>query len=121
MIARKQLNRALFGAEHPFGRYAVAEDYDRITPEVLHDFYRKYYHSGNCSSLYIRKSHSRYHSGVEENLGNEAWGEVKDKPVMQAVVPRTTSEKHLFVEREDALQSSLKMGSFVMERHHPDF
>lgn len=38
MIARKQLNRALFGAEHPFGRYAVAEDYDRITPEVLHDF-----------------------------------------------------------------------------------
>lgn len=31
MIARKQLNRALFGAEHPFGRYAVAEDYDRIT------------------------------------------------------------------------------------------
>lgn len=46
---------------------------------------------------------------------------MKDKPVMQAVVPRTTSEKHLFVEREDALQSSLKMGSFVMERHHPDF
>lgn len=40
---------------------------------------------------------------------------------MQAVAPRTTSEKHLFVEREDALQSSLKMGSFVMDRQHPDF
>lgn len=38
MIARKQLNTALFGPEHPFGRYAVAEDYDRITPEVLRSF-----------------------------------------------------------------------------------
>ena len=121
MIARKQLNRALFGAEHPFGRYAVAEDYDRITPEVLHDFYRKYYHSGNCSVYISGKVTPDIIRSVEENLGNEAWGEVKDKPVMQAVVPRTTSEKHLFVEREDALQSSLKMGSFVMERHHPDF
>ena len=121
MIARKQLNRALFGAEHPFGRYAVAEDYDRITPEVLRDFYQKYYHSGNCSVYISGKVTSEIIRCIEENLGDDAWGEVKDKPVMQAVAPRTTSEKHLFVEREDALQSSLKMGSFVMDRQHPDF
>ncbi len=29
--------------------------------------------------------------------------------------------KRIFIEREDALQSSLKMGCFVMDRHHPDF
>ena len=121
MIARKQLNRALFGAEHPFGRYAVAEDYDRITPEVLRDFYQKYYHSGNCSVYISGKVTPDIIRSIEENLGYDAWGEVKDKPVMQAVAPRTTSEKHLFVEREDALQSSLKMGSFVMDRQHPDF
>ena len=121
MIARKQLNRALFGAEHPFGRYAVAEDYDRITPEVLRDFYQKYYHSGNCSLYISGKVTPDIIRSIEENLGDDAWGEVKDKPVMQAVAPRTTSEKHLFVEREDALQSSLKMGSFVMDRQHPDF
>ncbi|WP_237039397.1 M16 family metallopeptidase [Phocaeicola faecalis] len=121
MIARKQLNRALFGAEHPFGRYAVAEDYDRITPEVLREFYQKYYHSGNCSVYISGKVTPDIIRSIEENLGDDAWGEVKDKPVMQAVAPRTTSEKHLFVEREDALQSSLKMGSFVMDRQHPDF
>ena len=121
MIACKQLNRALFGAEHPFGRYAVAEDYDRITPEVLRDFYQKYYHSGNCSVYISGKVTPDIIRSIEENLGDDAWGEVKDKPVMQAVAPRTTSEKHLFVEREDALQSSLKMGSFVMDRQHPDF
>lgn len=121
MIARKQLNRALFGAEHPFGRYAVAEDYDRITPEVLRDFYQKYYHSGNCSVYISGKVTPDIIRSIEENLGDDAWGEVKDKPVMQAVAPRTTSEKHLFVEREDALQSSLKMGNFVMDRQHPDF
>ena len=37
------------------------------------------------------------------------------------VPPVTTKEKRIFIEREDALQSSLKMGCFVMDRHHPDF
>ena len=49
VIARKQFNRSLFGEQHPFGRYAEEADYGRITAEVLREFYRKYYHSGNCS------------------------------------------------------------------------
>lgn len=74
MIARKQLNTALFGPEHPFGRYAVAEDYDRITPEVLRSFYRKYYHSGNCSVYISGKVTSEIIRCIEDNLGSGQWG-----------------------------------------------
>ena len=49
VMARKRLNRALFGLSHPLGRYAELDDYDRINSQVLRDFYRQYYHSGNCS------------------------------------------------------------------------
>ena len=52
MMARKQLNRSLFGENHPLGRFAEAEDYERLSPEILRSFYQKYYHSGNCS-IYI--------------------------------------------------------------------
>ena len=121
MIARKQLNKALFGPEHPFGRYAVAEDYDRITPEVLRSFYQKYYHSGNCSVYVSGKVTPEIIHCIEDNLGGEQWGKVTEKTVMSVVPPVTTKEKRIFIEREDALQSSLKMGSFVMDRHHPDF
>ena len=121
MIARKQLNTALFGPEHPFGRYAVAEDYDRITPEVLRSFYRKYYHSGNCSVYISGKVTSEIIRCIEDNLGSGQWGEVTEKAKTMLVPPVTTKEKRIFIEREDALQSSLKMGCFVMDRNHPDY
>lgn len=121
MIARKQLNRALFGEKHPFGRYAVVEDYNRITPDVLRDFYQKYYHSGNSSVYVSGKVTPDIVRCIEENLGNSTWGDVKENPVMQNIAAQTVSGKHFFSEREDALQSSLKMGSFVMDRRHPDY
>ncbi len=121
MIARKQLNRALFGPQHPFGRYAVAEDYDRITPEVLRSFYQKYYHSGNCKVYISGKVTPEIIRCIEENLGTETWGNVTEKTETKVISPMPLKEKQIFIEREDALQSSLKMGCFVMDRKHPDF
>lgn len=121
MIARRQLNTALFGLQHPFGRYATTEDYDRITPQVLRDFYQKHYHSGNCSVYVSGKVTPEIIHCIEDNLGSEAWGMVSEKIVKASVAPVTTKEKRIFIEREDALQSSLKMGGFVMDRRHPDF
>lgn len=120
-IARKQLNTALFGSGHPFGHYAVAEDYDRITPEVLRSFYRKYYHSGNASVYVSGKVTAEIIRSIEECLGSEPWGEVAETAMATVMPPDTTQEKRIFIEREDALQSSLKMGCFVMDRQHPDF
>lgn len=121
MIARKQLNMALFGAQHPFGRYAVAEDYDNITPQVLHSFYQKHYHSGNSSVYVSGKVTPEIVRCIEDNLGSESWGQVTEKIEKKAIPPMTVKEKHIFIEREDALQSSLKMGCFVMDRQHADF
>ena len=49
VIARKKLNVNLFGESHPCARYAVLEDYDKLTPDILRDMHSRFYHSGNCS------------------------------------------------------------------------
>lgn len=121
VIARKQLNRLLFGEKHPFGRLAEKEDYDRITPELLRDFYRKHYHSGNCSIYVSGKVTPEIVRSIEEHLGDSPWGEIREVSPLSFIPPCKTEEKHHFVERADALQSSLKMGGFVMDRLHPDF
>ncbi len=121
VISRKLFNRSLFGAENPFGRYAEEMDYARITPEVLKEFYRSYYHSGNCTVYVSGKVTPEIVSCIEQHIGGEAWGETREMPQVQLPEPQRTSEKHLFAERKDALQSSLKMGDFVMDRLHPDF
>ena len=121
VIARKHFNRSLFGEEHPFGRFAVESDYGRITPEVLREFYRKYYHSGNCTVYVSGKVTPEIIRCIEEHLGNAPWGEIKEVQPLEFIEPRQTTEKHVFVEKADALQSSLKMGCFMMDRVHPDF
>lgn len=121
VIARKQFNRALFGSQHPFGRFAEETDYDHIHTELLREFYQNYYHSGNCSLFVSGKVTPEIIRLIEESLGNGFWGETKDIVPLQPVKPQTIPEKHVFVEKTDALQSSLKMGGFVMDRAHPDF
>lgn len=121
VISRKQFNRSLFGEEHPFGRFAVEEDYRRITPEVLREFYRKHYHSGNCSVYVSGKVTSEIVRCIEQNLGDEPWGIIGEVEPLMIVEPNPTTQKCVFVEKADALQSSLKMGCFVMDRLHPDF
>lgn len=121
VISRKQFNRSLFGEEHPFGRFAVEEDYRRITPEVLREFYRKHYHSGNCKIFVSGKVTPDIERCIEEHLGDAPWGIIGEVAPLDYFEPKQTPEKHIFVEKEDALQSSLKMGCFVMDRLHPDF
>lgn len=121
MVGRKALNRSLFGQEHPLGRYAEAEDYDCITPDILQDFYSQHYHSGNCSVYISGKVTPEITHCIKEALGNSSWGEVKEVVPLQPMEPHPTTEKRIFVERPDALQSSIKLGGFVMDRLHPDF
>jgi predicted Zn-dependent peptidase len=121
VIARKNFNRALFGEQHPFGRYAEEADYGRLTAEVLREFYRKYYHSGNCTLYVSGKVTPEIERCIEENLGDAPWGETREVSPLQLIDPQPTTEKRVFVEKSDALQSSLKMGCFVMDRLHPDF
>jgi len=121
MMGRKRLNRALFGEAHPLGRYAEVEDYDRLSPEVLKSFYHQHYHSGNCSIYLSGKITPEIIQSVERALGDAPWGEVSQASSFQPITPKPEVGKRFFVEKEDALQSSIKLGGFVMDRLHPDF
>lgn len=121
MMGRKRLNRALFGEAHPLGRYAEVEDYDRLSPEVLKSFYHQHYHSGNSSIYLSGKITPEIIQSVERALGDVPWGKVSHASSFQSITPQPEAGKRFFVEKEDALQSSIKLGGFVMDRLHPDF
>lgn len=120
VLTRKQLNRSLFGPEHPLGKYAVLEDYDRITPEVLRQFYDTHYHSGNCSAYISGNVTPDIIRAIEENFGNRHWGVGTTAVRTPDFTPETESPKRIFIEKENAIQSSVKMGGFTLGQNHPD-
>lgn len=121
VMSRKAFNKAMFGTAHPLGNAVLPDDYERIGLDALRTFYRRHYHSGGCTIYLSGKVTPEILRCVEQHFGNEPWGEVSTpEPLPVFHLEKTTQKRH-FVAHPDALQSSLKMGAFVMDRMHPDF
>lgn len=121
ILAHKQLNQLLFGKEHPLGHFALLEDYDCISVETLRSFYNKYYSSANCSAYISGKVTDDILKCIEKHFGTQPWGNQTSIEKANFLVPQTTQVKRVFIEKKDALQSSIKIGCFVPERKHKDF
>lgn len=120
-IARKQLNRSLFGVNHPCGKFAEAGDYDNMNTELLKEFYKQFYSSGNCS-IYISGNVTReIIASIERVFGEYSWGYKPDKADRKEFMICPATEKRIFIERPEAMQSSIKLGALSIERSHPDF
>lgn len=119
-LAQRALMKSLYGEQHPCGKVVVEEDYHAITPDVLRDFYNRFYHSGNCSVFLSGKVTDDAISRVTEMFGTP-FGNYQ-LPLAEVKYPIiAVPEKRIFVEREDAMQSAVKMGYTTITREHPDY
>ncbi len=120
-LAHRSLMRALYGAQHPCGKLPEEPDYECITPSVLRSFYERFYHSGNCRVFLSGKVAEDSIRLVETFFGNEPFG--NDEPVLPDKIssPLSVADKRIFIEREDALQSAVRMGMLSIDKKHPDY
>ena len=119
-LAHRSLLKSLYGEQHPCGKIVMEEDYHTITPEVLREFYERYYHSGNCSIFLSGKVTDDIISRVTDIFGIPFGQYQLQMPKLSfpfAAIP----EKRIFTEREDAMQSAVKMGCTTITREHPDY
>lgn len=120
-IAHRAMLTGLLGSQTPSGQFAVEEDYRKITPQLLRDFHKQYYYTGNYSIYLSGKVTDDIVDRVCAVFGTDHFGQ----PAAAAVAPDypllSVPEKRIFIAREDAMQSSVKMGGFTILRSHPDY
>ena len=119
-LAQRSLLQALYGEQHPCGQVVMEDDYRVIKPEVLHSFYQEYYHSGNCFIFLSGKVTSEIIRRVTDAFGYP-FGMYQQRAVRPEFPFTAIPEKRVFTEREDALQSAVKMGCTTITRTHPDY
>lgn len=120
-LAHRALMKAVYGEEHPCGRLVQKEDYYRINPAVLREFYDRHYHSENCTVYVSGKVSDDCIRRIEEAFGREAFGKGFRKPERREFAPASAADKRIFVEYADAMQSAVRMGMLSLERSHPDY
>ena len=118
-IANKTFRKTIFGDAHPYGNSMDEKAIENINQDVLLNFYRNYWQekpfkiflSGNISD-------------VEIDLIEQYFGGLKvDKPMESKSFLDTfsTHGKALLIEKDGAIQSSIRMGKYLMTRKHPDY
>ena len=119
-LAHRALVKTLFGGHHPAGRLVCEDDYQRIVPDVLRQFYDRYYNSGNCTLYLSGKITGDCVRRVEALFGNEPFGQ-GTRPEKKTFRPETDARKQVFVERAGVLQSAVRLGMLTLDRCHPDY
>lgn len=118
-LCQKKFTQVLFGTEHPYAITNKIEDYDSLTRDHLIDFYKKYYHSGNCRIIVAGRVDDEVIDLLEQHFGGNDWNcEVTDFPEF---TPQPATEKYHHVEKVNGMQSAIRVGKFWVPKSHPDY
>lgn len=116
VIARELLAKALFGETHQYGKVADSIEYDNLTTDDLKEFHKNLYTSQNCFAVVSGSVDKEDIDKVKELLESLPISHNSNYTPLEPI-----STERLTMEKEGALQSSIRIGRLLFNRKHPDF
>ncbi len=117
-VAGRIIDAALFGENHPYGKYNHLEDFDNLERTSLQQFYNQYYRNGKFTLFVAGKLPTDIETILNTQFGDLPMGTVLEKEIKA----QPAKEKQLrIVNDENGVQGSVRMARHFPNRHHPDF
>ncbi|HKJ44177.1 MAG TPA: pitrilysin family protein [Sunxiuqinia sp.] len=119
VLCQKKFSEVLFGKDHPYAQTVKAADFDAINKEDLLDFYKKFYHAGNCRILAAGKLDAGLKQLLNQYFGGNDWE--GEKVANQSFKLETSTEKIHRVTKKEVIQSAIRIGRLGIPKGHPDY
>lgn len=118
-LAVREFNKTMFGKKHPYANLLIEKDFDGLSRADLQDFHSEFFHAANCNIFFTGKLDSEAIQLLEDHFGDD-WGKGLNKTINRerAAIPE---ERRVFVPKENAIQSGLRLGRNCILKDHPDF
>jgi zinc protease len=117
--ARRKFNKALYG-DTIYGYGAELSDYQKLNQGNMQAHFKQMYQPANCTIIVAGKVDDTMlglmNDTFEVNWKNRETPADTTQPALQP-----SAEKFYFVEKADAIQSAIRMGTPTINRTHPDF
>ncbi len=117
-LARKHFANALFG-ETPYGSNIQLSHYDALRTEDLLGYFKAAYKPQNCT-IFVAGKFEEAEFNILNRIVGKDWDN-SDPSVINAFSFASVPKGELLVERPDAIQSAIRMGTLAITRNHPDF
>ncbi len=117
VICRRNFNKALYNGTI-YGYTAELEDYGQIKLEDLRLHFEQQYQPANCTIVVAGKADKNIIGLISDTFDD--WQNTITADFMQPELDKVPGEL-LFIEKPEALQSAIRLGTATINRKHPDF
>jgi predicted Zn-dependent peptidase len=114
-LASRQIRKTLFGHEHPYGRDAEVADIEKIQRTQLSDFHQAHYK--NFEIICSGKVTAPLLDALKKTFGAMPVSSSASKAVENGHVSLSNS----YLEKENTVQTSIRLGKRTISRVHPDY
>ena len=117
--ANRKFGNVLFGEKHPYGYALLESDLDQLSHEALLKYHRTYYATGDAQIFMAGKITDQTFQLIDKHIspyqptGNHI--SASDKSI------HTDAENKFFIEKNDSVQSSIRIGNLTISKTHPDY
>ncbi len=119
-VANRLIDEALYGFDHPYGRYTRLADYDAIEREELTEFYNAYYRNGRCIIFVAGKLPGNIQELLNRHFGHLPLGNMQAALPPHPAVPAEQKRRHI-VNDDNGVQAAIRIARPFFNRHHEDF
>jgi len=109
----------MFGDAHPYAINNKLEDFDLITRKDLMQFYRTFYHSGNCHIIAAGMIDEQVLVLLDKHFGGNDWAQNHSEKPEYVICTDPVKMHH--VEKASGIQSAIRVGKFWVTKTHPDY
>lgn len=120
-LASEAYLAALFGKEHPYGRAISPGFIDNVTCEDLRNYHKRYIQPDKCRIFIAGKITQALLDNLEKHFA-QSWPMATGSTEQTAIYPiQRSSNRLIFVHKENALQSGIRIGLPAIGREDPHF
>ena len=119
-VANRLIDVYLFGKNHPYGKYTVAEDYDALQTDQLKKFFKEYYFNGRCIIFVSGKLPADLYKQLNDNFGKLSLSPASHQ--LSIINTEPSVEKKFQIQNDpNGVQGAIRIARNFPNRHHPDF
>lgn len=119
-LAANRFDQVMFGENHPFGYNVKRSDFEHLTTDNLKQFHRRWYNREHCRILVTGHITDDLIKRITDAFGYDFDGNDDNSSISNhQLSPGKPGE--YFIEKDDALQSAIRIGLPLVPREHPDY